>query len=137
MELAAVQAWLDRYVEAWKSYDPGAIGDLFSEDAMYRYHPYDEGEAVERGRGAIVRSWVEPDGSASQRDEPGTYDGHYEAWAVDGRRAVAVGTSEYWSDGSRTEIRDIYHNVFLLEFDAEGRCSSFTELYMARPKPQA
>ena len=25
-----VQEWLDRYVEAWRSYDEAAIGDLFS-----------------------------------------------------------------------------------------------------------
>ena len=24
-----VQAWLDRYIAAWRSYDPEAIGDLF------------------------------------------------------------------------------------------------------------
>ena len=29
--------WLDRYVEAWRSDDPAAIGDLFSEDATYSY----------------------------------------------------------------------------------------------------
>jgi len=31
--------WLDDYVAAWRSYDPEAIGALFSEDAEYRYHP--------------------------------------------------------------------------------------------------
>jgi hypothetical protein len=137
MDHAAVQAWLDRYVAAWKSYDAAEIGDLFSDDAVYRYHPYDEGEAVERGRDAIVRSWVEPAGSASQRDEPGTYDARYEPWAVDGRRAVAVGTSTYWTDASRATIQDVFHNVYLLEFDAEGRCSAFTEWFMARPKRES
>ena len=133
MDRAAVQAWLDRYVEAWHSYDPEAIGDLFSDDAVYRYHPYDPDSEVDRGRAAIVRAWQAP----GNRDQPGTYDGHYEAWAVDGRRAVAVGTSEYWTDASRAEVRDVYDNVFLLEFDGDGRCSSFTELFMARPKPRA
>ena len=38
-----VQAWLDRYVAAWAAYDAAAIGDLFSEDARYRYHPSDDG----------------------------------------------------------------------------------------------
>ena len=37
-----VQAWLDRYVAAWESYDPAEIGELFSEDAEYRYHPANE-----------------------------------------------------------------------------------------------
>ena len=36
---AQFQDWLDRYVAAWKSYDPQQIGDLFSEDVEYRYHP--------------------------------------------------------------------------------------------------
>ena len=27
----AVQVWLDAYAEAWRSYDAGAIGDLFAE----------------------------------------------------------------------------------------------------------
>jgi hypothetical protein len=38
-----VQAWLDRYIAAWASYDPAAIGDLFTDDARYRFHPSDEG----------------------------------------------------------------------------------------------
>jgi hypothetical protein len=31
-----VQDWLDRYVDAWRSYDADAIGELFSEDALGR-----------------------------------------------------------------------------------------------------
>jgi hypothetical protein len=30
-----VQAWIDAYVDAWRSYDPEAIGDLFSEGATH------------------------------------------------------------------------------------------------------
>ena len=33
---AAVAAWLNRYIDAWRSYDPQAIGDLFTEGATYR-----------------------------------------------------------------------------------------------------
>ena len=122
-----VQRWLDRYVAAWKSFDEAEIGELFSADAEYRYHPWDE---PVRGREAIVSDWVTPDGNASSRDEPGTYDASYQAWAVDGRRAVGVGTSDYFSDASRTTLERRYHNVYLLEFDAEGRCSSFTETFI-------
>lgn len=123
-----VQAWLDRYVEAWRFYEAAAIGELFSADAEYRYHPWDE---PVRGRDAIVRSWIEPDGSASGRDEPGTYDARYEPYAVDGPRAVAVGHSDYFAaDGS---LRQRYRNVFLLEFDDAGRCWRFTELFALEP----
>jgi hypothetical protein len=44
----AVKSWIDAYVNAWRTYDPAAIGDLFAEDATYAYHPYDEGEEVVR-----------------------------------------------------------------------------------------
>jgi hypothetical protein len=126
-----VQRWLDRYVQGWLMYDPDVIGDLFSEDAEYRYHPWDE---PERGRDTIVRSWVEPDGNASARDKPGTYEAHYEPYAVDANRAVATGWSRYkHPDGS---FRTLYHNAYLLEFDDDGRCRSFTEFYIEQPKPK-
>ena len=83
-----VQAWLDRFIAAWASYDADGIGDLFSEDARYRYHPSDEGFV---GRDAIVRAWLEPNGDASTRDEPGTWQAQYEPFVVDGARAVGGG----------------------------------------------
>ncbi len=124
-----VQAWLDRYVAAWETYDPVAIGDLFADDAEYRYHPSDEPVV---GRAAIVADWVTPEGAASSRDEPGTYAASYRPYAVEGWRAVAVGWSRYWTDASRTEERQVYDNSFLLEFDEGGRCRSFTEYFIKR-----
>jgi ketosteroid isomerase-like protein len=133
MDRSAVQDWLDRYVDAWKSYDRDQIASLFAEDATYRYHPYDPEDEVVRGRDAIVRDWVEPDGNASTRDQPNTYDADYEVYAVDGDRAVAVGSSRYWSDGTRSTLQQTFDNVFLLRFDDAGRCVDFTELFMKRP----
>jgi hypothetical protein len=134
VNLDDVQAWLDRYVHAWETYDEAEIGELFSEDAEYRYHPWDEPVA---GRAAIVRDWVAPEGSASTRDVPGTYAAAYTPYAVDDDVAVAVGTSTYWKDASRAEVDRVYHNVYLLRFDADGRCSSFTEYFMKLPKKSA
>jgi len=126
MTRADLQRWLDRYVAAWKSYDEAEIADLFSAEAEYRYHPWDE---PVRGREAIVADWIAPNGNASSKDAEGTYDAVYEAWAVDGDRAVAVGTSDYFTDASRTTRDRRFHNFYLLEFDADGRCRSFTENY--------
>ena len=133
MDRSAVQAWLDRYVEAWKTYDPEQIESLFGADATYRYHPYDPDDEITRGREAIVRDWVEPDGNASTRDVPGTYDAHYEPYVVDGDRAVAFGTSSYWTDATRSTLDRIYYNVFLLRFDEDGRCVEFTEYFIKGP----
>jgi ketosteroid isomerase-like protein len=121
-----VQRWLDDYVAAWKSYDAEAIGALFSEDVEYRYHPYDE---PVRGREAVVNAWLgegDPD-VASTRDKPGTYDASYEPVAIDGDVVVAVGSSTY------TDPPTVYDNCYLLRFDADGRCSEFTEWFMKRP----
>lgn len=124
-----VKAWLDRYVAAWETYDPEAIGDLFSEGAEYRYHPSDPPVV---GRDAVVASWLGPTGSASGRDEPGTYAAAYRPFVVEGRRAVAVGWSRYWTDATRSTQRTVYDNCFLLEFDEGGRCRSFTEFFRER-----
>ena len=133
MDRTTVQAWLDRYVEAWKTYDPDQVASLFAEDATYAYHPYDSGDDVLRGRAEIVASWIEPEGSASSRDEPDTYDARYEVFAVDGDRAVATGWSRYWTDAGRTTLDRTYDNVFLIRFDGQGRCTEFVEYFMKEP----
>jgi hypothetical protein len=113
-----VADWLDRYAAAWLTYDPEAIRALFSADAAYRYHPWDD---PIRGADAITDDWL------ANRDAEGTYEGRYEPYAVDGDRAVGVGTSTYTGETQRT-----YHNVFLLAFDGDGACTSFTEVYLER-----
>ena len=130
MTRADVDRWLEAYVAAWKSYDPEAIGELFTEDAEYRFHPHDE---PIRGREAIVAAWLgESDApGVSSRDDPGTYEASYEAIAVDGEVAVAVGTSSY-SDVPGGPVTRIYDNCYVLRFDAAGRCRAFTEWYMQR-----
>jgi hypothetical protein len=124
MDRTAVSAWLDAYVAAWKSYDPAAIGDLFTADAAYAYSPFDE---PIRGREAIVASWLD------QPDAPGTYDARYEPVAIEGGLAIATGRSRY-VEADGTTPRDEFDNVFLLRFAADGRCAEYREWYMRRPK---
>jgi hypothetical protein len=116
-----VQAWLDAYVDAWRTYDPDAIRALFAENATYAYHPYDERDDVVKGREAIVANWLE------ERDEPGTWEASYRPLVVEGQRAVAEGTTSY-ANG------DVFWNLWTLRFDDENRCAEFVEWYMARPK---
>jgi uncharacterized protein (TIGR02246 family) len=125
-----VQAWLDRYIAAWASYDADAIGDLFTDDALYRFHPSDDGFV---GRDAIVAAWLAPSGDASTRDEPGTWEARYEPFAIDGDRAVAVGWSRYFTDATRSTVENVWDNVYLLEFAPDGRCRLFVESYVQRP----
>ena len=124
MNRSDVQAWLDRYVEAWRSNDRAAIEALFSEDAVYGYRPWDSDKHTVRGREAIVESWLE------EPDAPGSWDAAYEPWAVEGDRAVAIGWSRYEATGGNP--LQLYHNAYLLEFAPDGRCRSFHEFYMLK-----
>jgi ketosteroid isomerase-like protein len=116
---ARLQEWLDRYVDAWKSYDPDKIGALFSEDAEYRYAPEDE---PVRGRAAIVEDWL------SERDEPGTYDAHYEPLASGDGYDFAHGTTSYFDAAGN--LNDKYWNLFVCRFNDAGECTEFTEYWM-------
>jgi len=131
MDHQTAQDWLDRYVEAWLSYDRSDIAALFSEDASYRYHPYDEPIV---GRDDVVASWLGESDSeeASTRDAPGTYEATYAPVAVDGDTVVATGTSRYSEVPGGPVIRT-YENCFVMRFDSEGRCREFTEYYIKRP----
>ncbi|MGW5238500.1 nuclear transport factor 2 family protein [Monashia sp. NPDC004114] len=130
MERERAQAWLDRYVAAWLSYDPGDIGELFSQDVAYRYHPNDDPVT---GRDAVVASWLGDSDSddASTRDAPGTYEAAYAPVAVDGDTVVATGTSRYRETPEGPIVRT-YDNCFVMRFDDEGRCRDFTEYYVRR-----
>ena len=128
MTRAEAQRWLDDYIEAWKTYDRDRVMALFSEDAEYRYHPYDD-EPV-RGRQAIAEAWVGED----RRDSPGTYDAEYAPVAIDGEVVVAVRVSRYYTDATRKELAKEFRNAYIMRFDSEGRCSSFTEYYNRRPE---
>jgi ketosteroid isomerase-like protein len=131
MDQEAAQEWLNRYVDSWISYDPDDISGLFSEDVVYRYHPYDEPIV---GRAAVVAAWLEEDdpGDASRRDVPGTYEAEYSPVAVDGDTVVATGTSRYREVPGGSVVR-VYENCFIMRFDGEGRCREFTEYFMRRP----
>ena len=115
-----VRVWLDAYVDAWRTYDPAAIAALFTEDATYAYHPWDEGEALVRGRDAIVADWLE------ERDPPGSWEARYEPLMVEGEQAVATGTTRY-TDGKT------YWNLWLLRFGEDGRCAEYVEWFMVPP----
>ena len=123
-----VQAWLDRYVEAWRVNEREPIEQLFTEDAVYGYRPWDDEKYTFTGRDAIVAGWLD------EPDAPGSWDARYEAWAVDGDRAVAIGWSRYAATGDKPE--QLYHNAYLLEFAPDGRCRSFHEFYMLKEQTE-
>ncbi|HSK34401.1 MAG TPA: nuclear transport factor 2 family protein [Propionicimonas sp.] len=130
MDHGTAKDWLDRYVAAWVSYDPAAIGDLFTEDVSYRYHPSDQPTV---GRDAVVASWLGESTAqeASTRDAPGTYQAAYAPVAIEGDVLVAIGTSTYYT-APGGQVDTVNDNCVLMRFDASGKCSDFTEYYVKR-----
>jgi hypothetical protein len=69
---------------------------------------------------AIVANWLqEPDAARS-------WEASYAPLVIDGDRAVASGETVY-TDGRR------FSNLFVLRFDADGRCSEFVEWFIENP----
>jgi len=124
MDHAAVQNWLNRYVQAWMTYDEQQIGDLFSEDAEYFFNPYSPSI---KGRAAIVADWLK------NPDAPGTYKAHYHPLVVEGNTAVANGHSTYYEADGKT-LRTEFDNIFVIRFDDAGRCVEYRDWYVEKPR---
>ena len=113
-----VQAWLDDYVAAWRSYDRDAIRALFTDDVSYAYHPYDE---PLQGAEAVADSWL------GDQDEPGSWEAAYAPALIAGDEVIATGETRY-ANG------DVFSNLWQLEFAPDGRCARFVEWYVRHPK---
>jgi ketosteroid isomerase-like protein len=115
MDAATVANWVGRYVLAWESNDPAAIGGLFATNATYRQRPSDE---PWQGREAIIARWLEI------KDDPGSWTFRHDVLATAGDLAFVRGWTHY------TNPPTDYDNLWVLRFDADGRCVDFTEWWM-------
>ena len=121
MDVDHVRRWVDAYQAAWASNDPADIEVLFTADARYRHRPYHDPIT---GRDAIVSDWLQ------HRDEPGSWRAEFAPLVVHDDLAVVTGDVDY-DDGDR------FSNLWVLRFEADGRCSEFTEWWMLKPSDQA
>ena len=115
MDERTVAAWVESYVQAWETNDPAAIGDLFAEHALY--YPTPDAEPW-RDRGGIIAGWLE------RQDEPGTWVFRYQVLAVAADLAFVRGWTHY------NEPPSDFSNLWVIRFEAAGRCLEFTEWWM-------
>src|SRR5512147_2116154 len=121
------ERWLTRYGEAWERRSPELASALFSEDCRYYETPFDE-PAV--GRAGVLEYWkAVPQG---QRDIAF----RHRVLAVQSRTVIAHWSASFTriAGGQRVEL----DGVFVLEFAADGLCTSLREWWHreeAAPKP--
>jgi hypothetical protein len=126
-DLDALRAWLDRYEIAWRSNDATLVEALFTDEAVYRWHPWDDEGDLARGADAIARAWLE------SPDAPGSWELHAVPLAVNGDLGIARCVTRYHQTDARPART--YHNIFLVRLDPDGHCADFTEFYMSEPDP--
>lgn len=117
----AIASWVLRYVQAWSSNDPEAIGVLFAEDARYFTEPH---AAPWVGRAAIVEGWLR------HKDAPGTWGFRFEVLGVDDNVGFVRGWTEYHDEHD-------YSNLWVVSLDESGICTEFVEWYIAVPDSAA
>jgi uncharacterized protein (TIGR02246 family) len=115
MDRTAVQDWVDRYEQMWRSPGTDQLEALFAPDATYLHSPWSKPHT---GLDAIARFW---EGARDGPDEQFTMVS--EVVAVDGNTAVVRVSVEYdVTDGSGR-----WRDLWVIRFAPDGRCTSFEE----------
>jgi hypothetical protein len=105
---------MDGYIRAWESNDPDDIRALFTADALYFASP--DVEPV-RGVDEIVQWWL------GSKDERGSWTFEWHPLLQEGDRAAIQGRTGY-------EGRPDYRNLWVMDFAADGRATTFTEWWV-------
>lgn len=111
--------WMERYKRAWEGRDPDAAADLFTDDGVYAWGPYEE---PMRGRDAIRARWAEV--TAAQRD----VEFGYESLGILDAGAVAL----WWCSFNVAQLRIELNGVFVVVLTDDGLCSDFREWWNER-----
>lgn len=120
MDRNDVERWVGDYERAWRSPGTDLLAELFAPEATYLPSPWAEPVT---GLEEIARFWEdERDGP----DEP--FELTSEVVVVDGDVAVVRASVEYLEDGQ-------WRDLWVLRFDAAGRCLAFEEWPFAPRQP--
>jgi ketosteroid isomerase-like protein len=109
-----VQRWVAGYEAAWRTPGTDTLRTLFAESAQYMHSPYAEPIT---GLGAIAQMWE------AEREGPDeVFTLETEVVAVEGDTAI-VRAQVFYGKPVRQEYRDLW----VVQFDEKGRCTSFEE----------
>jgi ketosteroid isomerase-like protein len=122
VDKAAVERWVAGYERAWRTSGIEPLAELFSEDVTYVPSPWAR-PIVGLSR---LGSWWD-----GERDGPGEpFTTTSEVVAVDGETAVVRIEVDYLRDDPAR-----WRDLWILRFDAAGRCARFEEWPFAPGQP--
>jgi ketosteroid isomerase-like protein len=112
----AVEQWIARYEEAWRSGDAEAAAALFTEDCVFRSHPFRESEDA---RAYTLRVFADEEGVEPHFGEP----------VVEGDRAAV----EYWAAMKEDALDLTLAGCLMMRFAPDGRCSEMRDVWTTAP----
>jgi SnoaL-like domain len=115
-----MSAWVAAYERAWRTPGTEMLREFFAAEATYQMAPFLE---PYRGLSAIEELWER------ERDGPGEpFTMEWEIVAVEADTGVVYTEVRY-----EQPPRD-FRNLWIVRFDASGRCAEFQEWFFAPPK---
>jgi SnoaL-like domain len=116
VDRSAVQRWVAGYERAWRTAGIEPLGGLFSSEVSYLPSPW---RRPIEGLEALARFWD------SERDGPDeAFTMTSDVLAVDGTTAVVRVSVDY---GEPAGASGRWRDLWVLRFDADGRCEAFEE----------
>lgn len=109
----AVHEWVEGYERAWRATGTEGLATIFTAGASYLHSPYEQPVV---GLDAISRMWEE------DRDLNENFSLSTEIVAIEADTAVVRAEVRYGQP-----VRQEYRDLWILQFDDDGRCSRFEE----------
>ena len=120
MDQQAIEDWVAAYEALWRAPGTEMLAEIFAPEVVYLTSPW--GRPV-HGLQAVAELWeAERDGHDAQ------FTMESRVLAVDGATAVVRAEVEYAAGGR-------WRDLWVLTFDAQGRCASFEEWPFAPAQP--
>jgi ketosteroid isomerase-like protein len=114
---AAARAWVEGWTAGWQNADADAIGALYTEEAVYRSHPFREPERS--ARDYALRAFADEELVECRYGEP----------IVDGDRAAV----EYWAVLSADGEEETLAGIAVLRFGDDGRVVEQRDYWSMEP----
>jgi hypothetical protein len=114
------EEWIEAYGRAWEDRDPDAAAALFTEEAVYRAHPFREPHL---GTVGVRTYWAQA--TATQAD----VQVRFGAPILSGEKVSVEWWTTMWAEGEEITIP----GCLLLRFAPDGRCEELREYWHVEP----